>query len=347
MNKVSSPIPPVRIAFLGLCLGGAYLCYFANIETSRSGEALSRYLGIGLLLGLLLILIDMLLKGFALRSLTALTLGLGVGALISYFITASPLLDERVYGQGTDIAATLFAVRVGIFIAATYLATVITLRSRDEFHLVIPFVRFNALDVKPNLIVLDTSALIDGRIIGLCESGFVTAGLVLPRFVIEELQAVADSSDVSKRARGRKGLTNLNALKTVKDVDLRIHESGTGVKGPVDDKLVTLAISLKAALLTTDYNLAQIARFHGVSWLNLNALSKTMKFEIAQGDIVEVELAREGRDPGQTVGHLPDGTMVVVNDSHEHLGKTVATEIINITPTAGGRMIFAKVRSLV
>lgn len=344
MSHVTSPIRPVRIAFLAFCVGGGYLCRIAN---GSHDTGTSQYLIVALLLGLLLILTDMLLKGFTLRSLTSLTLGLGIGAIISYFISESPLLDASVYGAGTEMTSKLFAVRVGIFIAATYLATVITLRSRDEFNLVIPYVRFNALDVKPNLIVLDTSALIDGRIIGLVESGFVTAGLVLPRFVIEELQAVADSADHAKRARGRKGLAHLNALKAVRDIDLRIHESGTGVKGPVDDKLVNLALSLKAALLTTDYNLAQIARFHGVTWLNLNSLSKSMKFEVAQGDIVEVELAREGREPGQAVGHLPDGTMVVVNEGKDHIGKTVAVEIINITPTNGGRMIFAKVRALV
>lgn len=343
---MKSPIQAIRIAFLGFCLGGGYLAF--NAATGKlADDSLARYLVISGLLGLLLILVDMLLKGFSLRSLTSLTLGLGVGALIAYFVTVSPLLDNRYFREDSDIAPKIFAVKIGIFIAASYLATVITLRSRDEFNLVIPYIRFNPLDTPPNLVVVDTSALIDGRVVGLCETGFVSAALVLPRFVIEELQSIADSNDLAKRARGRRGLANLNALKEVKGVDLRIHESGMGPQGTVDDRLVALAQSLKAALLTTDYNLAQVARFQGVKWLNLNALAKTMKYEVATGDVVEVELTREGREAGQAIGHLPDGSMIVVTDGSAHLGKTVAAEVTNITPTSAGRMIFSKIRAVV
>lgn len=340
---MQSPIRAIRLAFLALCLGGGALVNYAD-----GGGDLARHLILGALLGLLLILVDMLLKGFSLRSLTSLTLGLAVGAVIAYLVSVSPLMDERVYGEGTaDLKSKIFAARIILFLASTYLATVITLRSRDEFNLVIPYIRFNALDTPHHLIVLDTSALIDGRIVGLAESGFITAGLVLPRFVIEELQAVADSNDPAKRARGRRGLNNLNALKDVKNTALRIHESGMGPQGSVDDRLVALAISLKGALLTTDYNLAQIARFHGVKWLNLNALAKGMKVEVAPGDIIEIELTKEGRDPGQAVGHLPDGSLVVVLDAAGHIGKTVAAEVTNITPTNAGRMVFAKLRAIV
>jgi uncharacterized protein YacL len=343
---MKSPIRAIRIAFLAFCLGGGYLAF--NAATGKlADDSLARYLIIAGLLGLLLILVDMLLKGFSLRSLTSLTLGLGLGALISCFISASPLLDNTTFGGNPEMTSRLFTVRIGIFIASTYLATVITVRSRDEFNLVIPYIRFNPLDTPPNLVVLDTSALIDGRIVGLSDTGFVSAALVLPRFVIEELQAVADSNDLAKRARGRRGLANLNALKAVNGVDLRIHESGMGAQGTVDDRLVALSQSLKAALLTTDYNLAQIARFQGVKWLNLNALAKTMKYEVATGDVVEVELTREGREAGQAVGHLPDGSMIIVTDGAPHLGKTVAAEVTNITPTSAGRMIFSRVRAVV
>lgn len=339
---MKSPIRAVRIAFLALCLGGGVL-----VNYSGGGGDLSRHLIIAAILGLLLTLVDMLLKGFSLRSLTGLTLGLAVGALISYFISVSPLMDDRVFGHDQTLDSNIFAARIILFLASTYLATVITLRSRDEFNLVIPYIRFNALDTPHHLIVLDTSALIDGRIVGLADSGFLTAGLVLPRFVIEELQAVADSNDPAKRARGRRGLANLNALKDVKNVALRIHESGMGHQGSVDDRLVALSLSLKAGLLTTDYNLAQVARFHGVKWLNLNTLAKGMKVEVAPGDVIEVELAREGREPGQAIGHLPDGSMVVVLDGAPHIGKSVAAEVTNITPTNAGRMIFAKTRAIV
>ena len=342
---MKSPIRVVRCVSLAFCLGGGYLAHYAAYGNGDI-TSLARYLVIAGLLGLLLILVDMLLKGFSLRSLTSLTLGLAIGALLAMLVSVSPLLSNEAFGKDSDLGPRLFTVRVAIFIATTYLATVITLRSRDEFNLVIPYIRFNPIDTPVNLVVLDTSALIDGRITGLCETGFVTAALVLPRFVIEELQTVADSTDPARRARGRRGIGHLNSLKEVKNIDLRIHESGMGPQGSVDDRLVTLAQSLKASLLTTDYNLAQIARFHGVKWLNLNALAKTMKYEIASGDIVEVELTREGREPGQAVGHLPDGSLIVVTDGQTHLGKTVAAEVTNITPTSAGRMIFAKIRAV-
>lgn len=343
--SLNAPIRAIRVAFFAACLGGGYLAF--NAATGKFADtSLATYLIVAAILGLLLILVDMLLKGFTLRSLTSLTLGLAIGALISCFIAVSPLLDGSYYTDAPEMASRIFTIKVAVFIASTYLATVITVRSRDEFNLVIPYVRFTPLDTPPNLVVLDSSALIDGRIVGLCTTGFVSAALVLPRFVIEELQSIADSQDLARRARGRRGLANLNALKEVKEIELRIHETGMRAEGTVDDRLIALAISLKAALLTTDYNLAQVARFQGVKWLNLNALGKTMKYEVQVTDVVEVELTREGREPGQAVGNLPDGTLIIVNEGAAHLGKNVAAEVTNITANTSGRMIFAKMRSL-
>jgi uncharacterized protein YacL len=166
-------------------------------------------------------------------------------------------------------------------------------------------------------------------------------GLVIPRFVLDELHLVADSSDPQRQAKGRKGLEVLNQLKRMEHVDMRIHESDVGNRKNIDAKLVFLAQSLKARILTTDYNLAQMAEFHAVEWLNLNALAKAMRQELTVGESLEVELVKIGKEPGQAIGYLNDGSMVVVNDGKKLIGQLVQVEIQSILPSAGGKMIFA------
>lgn len=223
-----------------------------------------------------------------------------------------------------------------------YLGAVIALRGREEFYLVIPYVRFNPKFSDNSIILLDTSALIDGRIESICRARWLTQGLVIPSFVLRELQGIADSTDLKKRERGRRGLKVLNELKNM-HIDLRIHEMDLDHNEKVDEKLILLASSMRARLLTTDYNLAQLAQFKGVQWLNLNELSKALLPEPEVGSQFEVELIREGKDPHQAVGYLRDGSMVVVNRANKRIGETVAVEISSIIPSAGGKMIFAEV----
>jgi uncharacterized protein YacL len=277
----------------------------------------------------------MLLKGFSLRGLSALTFGLAVGALIAMFLSSSPLFDN-----GDPQVIYLF--RLALFLICTYLGAVIALRGKDEFNLVIPYVRFVPHDVETPLVVVDTSALIDGRVAKICEAGFINAALVIPRFVLEELQNVADSTDPLRQARGRRGLDVLNDLRRIKNLDLRIHESEVTKRQDVDAKLVFLAQSMRARLLTTDYNLAKMAEFHGVPWLNLNHLSKALRQELLVGDTIEVDLVKLGKEEGQAVGFLEDGSMVVVNTARAHLGRRVTAEITSVLPSAGGKMVFAR-----
>jgi uncharacterized protein YacL len=232
-------------------------------------------------------------------------------------------------------------VRLGLFLVCPYLAIVIALRGKDEFNLVIPYVRFVPHEVETPLVVVDTSALIDGRIARVCQTGFLGAALVIPRFVLRELQGVADSSDPVKQARGRRGLDVLNDLRKLKHLDLRINESEAR-PGDVDAKLVFLAQSMNAKLLTTDYNLAKLAEFHGVTWLNLHTLAQALRAELVVGETLEVELVKPGKDEGQAIGYLEDGAMVVVNHGRAALGQRVGVEIISVLPTAGGKMVFAK-----
>jgi uncharacterized protein YacL len=238
--------------------------------------------------------------------------------------------------------AMIYLVRLALFLICPYLSTVIALRGKDEFNLVIPYVRFVPHTVDVPLVVVDTSVLIDGRIARVCESGFLSAALVIPRFVLSELRAVADSSDPHKQARGRRGLEVLNELRKIKNLEIQIPESDVTRREDVDAKLVFLAQSMRAKLLTTDYNLAKMAEFHGVPWLNLNALAKSLRPELMLGEHIEVDLVKPGKEDAQAVGFVEDGSMVVVNDGRQFIGRRVQAEIISVLPTAGGKMIFAR-----
>lgn len=322
----------LRIFFFLTCVTGSYLvCY--SIPDWDQYRTLAVFIGASI--GILVILIDVFLKGFSLRGLTALTFGLFVGWLFAIFISNSPLFEN-------GDPQILFLVRLALFVILMYLGAVIALRGRDEFNLVIPYVRFEPHGVDVPLVVLDTSILIDGRIIGICESKFMGYALVIPRFVLDELQRIADSSDVQRQTKGRKGLEVLNQLRKMKHLDLRIHESDVSKRQNVDAKLVFLAQSMNAKIMTTDFNLAQMAEFHTIDWLNINALAKALNPDFNIGEIFEVELVKEGKEPGQAVGFLNDGSMVVVNDGNDLIGQAVRIEVQSILPSAGGKMVFAK-----
>jgi len=333
MNKT---IFTIRIFFFAVCLLGSWL-----ITLTSDDYDVAKVLFFGACLGALVILVDIYLKGFSLRGLSALTFGLAIGALVAWIISSSPLFTPL--KDDPDFAQNLILVQMVLFVVLMYLGAVIALRGKDEFNLVIPYMKFVPHDVQTPLALVDTSALIDGRIVPLCRSGFFGHAVVIPKFVIAELQSVADSDDVHRKARGRRGIEALNRLRENKDIDLRVEASEVDSEDKVDAKLLFLARTLKAKILTTDYNLARLAQFEGVSWLNLNELAESLNPEIHVGLSINIELLKPGKDPGQAVGYLKDGSMVVVNDGKQFIGEQVQAEVISIVPTTGGRMIFAKV----
>jgi len=328
MNKT---LFPIRLVFIFLCAAAGWLvCY--SIRDWDGHRSLAVF--IGLAIGILVVLVDIMLRGFSLRGLSAITFGLAAGTLISYMISRSPLLKE-------GDPQIIYLVQLGLFITVTYLSTVIALRGKDEFNLVIPYVRFVPHEVDVPLVVLDTSALIDGRILRICQTGFLSAALVVPRFVLTELQCIADSHDPKKQTRGRRGLEMLGELRKIKNLDLRIHESEVAKRQDIDAKLVFLAQSMRAKLLTTDYNLSKLAEFHGVSWLNLNLLGKAMRPELVIGEVIEVELVKSGKEDGQAIGYLDDNSMVIVSGGRPHIGRIVPVEITSVLPSSSGKMVFA------
>lgn len=315
-----------------LCLLGGYLIWYAN----QDWEAyLWICLIVGGLLGALTILVDLLLKGFSLRGLTAVTFGLGMGSLVAFLLSISPLFE---LGEPEILHLT----RLVLFVVCMYLGTVLALRGKDDFSLVIPYMRFIPHNVDVPLVVLDTSALIDGRIGAICESRFFSSGLVVPQFIIDELGAMADSADPTRKAKGRKGIATLNQLRSLPFVDLRVHETEKVKSENADARFIYIAETLKAKILTLDYNLAQMAEFSGVTCLNLTTLAKALNPELTIGDRLEVDLVKSGRESHQAVGYLNDGSMVVVNQAAHLIGKAVEVEVQSVLPSAGGKMVFSQ-----
>jgi uncharacterized protein YacL len=194
----------------------------------------------------------------------------------------------------------------------------------------------------PQSVLLDTSVIIDGRIADIARTGFIPGDMVVPAFVLTELQHIADSTDGLRRQRGRRGLDILNRLQKDSGIPFRVADLEVEGVRDVDDKLVILAKQLHSRILTNDYNLNRVAELQGVTVLNINELANAVKAVFIPGETFEVHLIQEGKEQGQGVGYLDDGTMVVVEDGKNHLERTIPVMVTKVLQTAAGRMIFAR-----
>jgi uncharacterized protein YacL len=194
--------------------------------------------------------------------------------------------------------------------------------------------------------VVDTSVIIDGRIADILHSGFIEGTLIIPRFVLKELQNIADSSDVLRRAKGRRGLDIIKAMQEETDVSVEIVEEDYPDTHEVDGKLVRLARTFKAKILTNDFNLNKVAQIEGVQVLNINDLANALKPAVLPDEQMEVKIIKEGKEASQGVGYLDDGTMVVVDGGRDHVGKHVSVIVTSVLQTAAGRMIFTKLSNV-
>jgi uncharacterized protein YacL len=195
-------------------------------------------------------------------------------------------------------------------------------------------------------VVVDTSAVIDGRLLDLARSGFCLYELLVPQFVLAELQSVADSADPIRRARGRRGLAMLEELRSLPGLDLEFPQIDYPSMPEVDARLVRLAREQRAAILTVDFNLDRVAQIEGLTVLNLNQLATALRPALVPGEKLEVEVVKEGREADQGVGYLPDGTMLVVEGGRTHLGERVTTTVRSVIQTASGRMVFVQAPDL-
>ncbi|HEY2329350.1 MAG TPA: PIN domain-containing protein, partial [Verrucomicrobiae bacterium] len=332
-----NPLWPIRILFLLLCMAGGYA--ISQVREEFVGLSHSGLLGmaIGFGFGGLLVAVDEMLKSFSLRAFSAITFGLLLGSVVALLVASSGLFDNANRDQQ-------WLIRLGLFLSFGYIGMILAMRSnKEDFSLIIPYVRFSPQNKPENLLLLDTSVIIDGRIAELIEARFIEGLVVVPRFVLLELQHIADSSDDIKRARGRRGFEMLNRLQHNTKIEVRIHDGDFPEEKSVDAKLVRLARNLNAKLFTNDFNLTKVAGLQSVNCVNLNDLGHLMKTAMIAGETVQIKIVREGRDKGQGIGYLPDGTMVVVNNGQSHVGQTVGTEIVSTVQTGAGVLVFAEI----
>ncbi|MBU1006798.1 MAG: PIN domain-containing protein [Candidatus Omnitrophica bacterium] len=236
----------------------------------------------------------------------------------------------------------LYSLRVVLTLIFCYLGMVIAVRGKDEFNIIVPYVKFSRQGQKDDLMILDTSVIIDGRIADICNVKFLEGKFVVPRFVLKELQQVADSSDSLKRARGRRGMDILAKLQKNTNIDIKIHNEDFNDIKEVDAKIIKLAKVLGAKVFTNDYNLNKIAEIQGVSVLNVNELANALRPVVLPGEALEIRLIKEGKEYNQGVGYLEDGTMVVVDNGRRSIGQNVHVIVGSVLQTAAGRMIFGK-----
>jgi uncharacterized protein YacL len=225
-----------------------------------------------------------------------------------------------------------------------YLGVAVLYQTRDSFNFIIPYVEFRKQERGVRPVLLDTSAIIDGRIADICDTRIVDGPIVVPRFILQELQAIADSPERLRRNRGRRGLDVLSRLQRNEQLGVKIHEA-RGVGGDtVDAKLISLAKSLDGRIVTNDFNLNKIAQLQGVDVINVNDLANALKPIALPGEELVVRLIKEGEEPGQGVGYLEDGTMVVAEQGKEKIGHEVALTVTSVLQTSAGRMIFGKMK---
>ncbi len=255
-------------------------------------------------------------------------MGLALGALLAVPLSMLP----GVVGSLTPLAVALVLASLG--------ASTLVRRDREVLSVLGLVVGKDAINRKRSLVLLDTSVIIDGRIADVARTGFIGGVMVVPRFVLDELHHVADSPDVLRRNRGRRGLDILNVLQKDNTARLEISDLDAPDVTEVDGKLVAVARRLDCPILTNDYNLNRVAELQGVSVLNVNELANAVKVVVLPGEILSVQIIQEGKEAGQGVAYLDDGTMVVIEEGRRLMGQNVDIVVTRVLQTVAGRMVF-------
>jgi uncharacterized protein YacL len=316
-------------AFLGYHLGVPKL---ANEEMPWLGMATGIFLATGV------IALERAVREVPPKVLLGGLLGLIVTLLLGHLLTTSLLVLPLMGG------ADSFAVRGLIQVALAYIGVAVGARKGAEFDLDEYKKHFRGETKKENSKLLDTSVIIDGRVADICETGFLEGTLIIPQFVLRELQQIADSSDPIKRNRGRRGLDILQRIQRSVEVEVKILEQDFPKIRDVDSKLVALGKQLGAKILTNDFNLNKVAELQGVPVLNVNQLANAVRPIVLPGELMNVHILKEGKEYGQGVAYLDDGTMVVVDSARKYVGKNVDVAVTSVLQTTAGRMIFTRLR---
>ncbi|MDD5070112.1 MAG: hypothetical protein PHV17_05230 [Candidatus Omnitrophica bacterium] len=320
----------LRLFFVFICTLIGY--YFGTPESVYTAA-----LGAGI--GLVMVIFEIFARNVSLKGLSSAVFGMVLGLFIAWIFGNT--LNQFPLPKDVSISA-INNFKLFVTFIFVYLGLTLGLKGKDEFNLVIPYVKFKRQELREEEIVVDTSIIIDGRILDIVKTGFVEARFVIARFVLNELQALADSTEHMKRQKGKRGIEILHSLKKEQNIEVFIYDEDIeGIKS-VDEKIVKLAKNLGAKIITTDYNLNRIAQLQGVKVLNINDLTNALKPIFVAGETFSLKLIKEGKEHNQSVGYLEDGTMVVVENSRWLIGKTVGVEVTSVLQSPSGRIIFTK-----
>ena len=302
-----------------------------------------------MLIAFAVIIIDVVIPRKRVEVISSVHFGVAIGLLLTVFLgyVFEPTfknLEEPGSFQFYQFYFKLIATPVFCYVCVSIL-----MQTQEDFRFIIPYIEFSK-DVKGNKpFLLDTSVVIDGRIADLMETGIIDDQVIMPRFVLVELQSIADSGDKLKRTRGRRGLDILNRLRKEDSVDFRIYERELPEFDgqAVDMKLVLLAKHLEAKIVTGDYNLNKVAKLHNVMVINLNDIANSLKPIFLPGETVQVTIVKVGEESSQGIGYLDDGTMIVVENGRDYVGKNVEIDVTSVLQKSAGRMIFGKFTKVV
>jgi len=289
----------------------------------------------GGVLGLIAIAAEIQLKKIELGTIIGGLLGISCGLLFAYLL----MLPLKLF-LGEDVNVISF----GLMAVFGYGGLLIGLSRGKAISIAAIFRLFRGQGMEEHLKILDTSVIIDGRIADVCETGFLEGVFILPQFILQELQHIADASDTMKRARGRRGLDILHKIQKMSRITVRIVDEDFPKIKEVDAKLVALAKLLNAKVITNDFNLNKVAELQGVSVLNINELANSLKPVVLPGEAMKVFILKEGKEYNQGVAYLDDGTMVVVENARRLIGKNSDVTVTSVLQTTAGRMIFSKLK---
>ena len=307
-----------------------------------SGEGQVVYLAGGAVFGALVSGAMVALETSLQRLPARMTLGGGIGLGLGVFLSGMLIFSSsQIFSPSSVIPQFATLATLLIF---PYLGLIVGLRYGREDGLDVKIMGVNDAGRAPIPKLLDTSVIIDGRIADLCETGFIEGGFIIPQFILQELQHISDSADGLKRARGRRGLDILNHIQKNVEIDVRIVEDDFPNIKEVDAKLVELGKKLGAKILTNDLNLNKVAELQGVRVLNINELTNALKPVVLPGETIRVFVLKEGKEAGQGVAYLDDGTMVVIDNAKRCIGKNVDVVVTSVLQTSAGRMIFSRLK---
>lgn len=329
----------IRILFFGLCV-----LFFTTFTTARAAEntyytSLATGIVSGIAFGGILIGLEAFSKKFNLRAFNIAALGLFFGYLMgeAILLISQTILDI----SNTQISSeSSVLMRIGIFLFSAYFGMALTARASEELYVSIPFIKFKPSSHKKKDLLIDTSILLDSRIIDLTTSGLLDHHLILPRFVLKELYDSAESADEATKAKAKRCGEVVKKLENMPSLGLRYAEMDFPETKDTMAKLVRLARLLDANIFTGDLNRVQQSAIEGICVINMNALSIALKPLAQTGEFINIKIQRYGKEPRQGVGYLDDGTMVVVNGGAEFIGESVRTQVLSVKHTSSGRMIF-------